>query len=327
MMIFSGSSYSGNTISTPYLENLIDELKSHRIRASPKKIYFSVWRKFNEFFLKLDYKPNNWEDRLTLFTGYLIDQNKQSQTIKSYISAIRGLLLEINVEINTDAFLLSALTKACKFKSDCQKTRLPIRKPMLNVLIQEIGKVFDSQPYLASLYSALFSTAYFGLFHIRELTAGSYPVLVTDVHIARNKKKILFVLRSLKTHTLGSRPQLIKITGLPSSPSPKHRNLNQMECFCPYQLLQNFITSRPQYLLEDEPFFCLSDNSPVKPEQLQNTLKNLIKTCGFNNDVHEVHSLRTGRASDLLKMGVSVETIKWLGRWKSNAVFTYLCTL
>ena len=54
--------------------------------------YRSVWHTFNDFFLKLDVKPSKWEDRLTLFIGHLISKNRKSNTIKSYISAIRAML-------------------------------------------------------------------------------------------------------------------------------------------------------------------------------------------------------------------------------------------
>ena len=70
----------------------------------------------------------------------------------------------------------------------------------------------DTQPYLAHLYCALFSTAYYGLFHVGEITSGSHPVQVQNVHIGRNKNKVLFILLTSKTHGLYSKPQTIKIT-------------------------------------------------------------------------------------------------------------------
>ena len=175
-------------------------------------MYDTVWKKFNEFFIKLDHKPWTWEDRITLFVGHLIDQNKQSQTVRSYISAIKGVLAEINVKIHNDDLLLSALTRACKLKNDKVKATLPIRKPMLQVLIKDVFDHLDDQPYLSHLYAALFATTYFGLFRIGELTSGSHPVKVNDVHIARNKNKFLFVLHTSKTHSEGSGPQSIKIS-------------------------------------------------------------------------------------------------------------------
>ena len=55
-----------------------------------------------------------------------------------------------------------------------------------------------------------------------------------------------------------------------------------------------------------------------------NLLKMGLQQCGIDYHNFSVHSLRAGRACDLLSYGVSVETIKKLGRWKSNAVFKYL---
>ena len=56
-------------------------------------------------------------------------------------------------------------------------------------------------------------------------------------------------------------------------------------------------------------------------------LKFIIKKAGFDQKLYNCQSLRIGRASDMLKLGISIETIKKLGRWTSNAVFTYLRTI
>ena len=53
-------------------------------------------------------------------------------------------------------------------------------------------------------------------------------------------------------------------------------------------------------------------------------LKQLIKNIHLNPDNYNTMSLRIGRASDLLKFGFSIETIKRMGRWKSNAVYRYI---
>ena len=230
-----------------------------------RRIYYSVWKQFNEFFIRLDDKPNNWEQRITLFVGYLIEQNKQSQTVHSYVSAIWAVLAEINTVLNEDLFLLSALTRACKFKNDRASMRLPIRKSMFGVLLHETHDWFyqQGQPYLAALYCALFSTAYFGLFRVGEVTQGSHLVMVTDVHLAKNKNKILFVLHTSKTHGLHNRPQSIKITF--TGKTDINQKKGKREIMCPYQLFRTYIQHRPCYLCQKEPFFVFADNSSVKP--------------------------------------------------------------
>ena len=62
-------------------------------RDSTSKTYLSIWRQFNKFLVQLDNKPKFWEDRATLFIGYLIDKGMQSATVKSYVSAIKKTLV------------------------------------------------------------------------------------------------------------------------------------------------------------------------------------------------------------------------------------------
>ena len=100
--------------------------------------------------------------------------------------------------------------------------------------------------------------------------------------------------------------------------------MKDLEEYCPYQLLRDYIDIRPKFKNPNEPFFVFSDHSPVSPVQMRNTLKMIIALSGFDESLYNCASFRIGRASDMLKMGISVETIKKIGHWRSNAVFTYL---
>ena len=63
----------------------------------------------------------------------------------------------------------------------------------------------------------MFTTAHYGLFRVGEITTGEHPVMVKDVMVDPAKQKILFILRSLKTHGKDAQPQMIKITSHPNS--------------------------------------------------------------------------------------------------------------
>ena len=78
---------------------------------------------------------------------------------------------------------------------------------MLHSLLKQIDRLFDSQQYLKVMYRALFSTTYFGLFRIGELTQSAHVLRARDVHVAKNKKKFLFILRSSKMHGKDAMPQ------------------------------------------------------------------------------------------------------------------------
>ena len=145
--------------------------------VTTKKNYYSIWKVFNTFLIKLDCKPRSWEDRLMLFVGYLVQNNCKSSIVKSYISEIRAVLQQVNVVLQEDRVLLTSLTKACRLRNDRIMVRLPIQKGVLAMLLNEINCILDNQPFLRVLYRALFSTAYFGLFRVGELGSADHPVL------------------------------------------------------------------------------------------------------------------------------------------------------
>ena len=266
------------------------------------------------------------------FVGYLIDNGKQSSMAKSYVSAIKAVLTNHGIKINEDQFLINSLTKACRLINDRIRTRLPIQKDMLVILLNQIDKHFDNinQPYLKIMYKALFSMAYFGLFRIGELTTGEHTVRAKDVQLGSNKRKLLFILWTSKTHGMDVKPQMIKITS--SSKRCKKYKCNTIcnkdnklsALPCPYELLRQYLQVRGSYTTDDKQFFVLSDHSPVTPQHARTCLKTILQQSSFRTDVYTVHGLRSGQACDLLKLGLSVETIKKIGWWKSNAVFRYL---
>ena len=190
---------------------IIDKLKDDQHRGSTKRSYHSVWKNFNKFFIQLDVKLKHWEQRLALYVRHLISSNKQSSTVMSYISAIKAVLAMNNIDLNPDQYLLTALMRVCHCVNDKVRMRLPIKKSLLILLLMEIQNIFDSQPFLRVLYTALFSTAYFGLFRVGELTESAHAVRACNIKLALNKKKILFILESSKTHGKNILPQKIKI--------------------------------------------------------------------------------------------------------------------
>ena len=193
-----------------------------------------------------------------------MNDNKKSQTVKSYISAIKTVLLDINVKIDEDRYLLNSLTRACKIHNDHLIQHLLIQKGMVRMLLRATDSYFrgKNQPYLILLYRTLFATMYFGLFRIGELTTGSHPVLVSDVYIGENKTKFLFLLRTLKMHNKGTKPQRVKITSAPIRCKYNvKKNEDSWSQLCPFLLLQSYMCIRPKYLNRSESFFVFRDTT------------------------------------------------------------------
>ena len=312
------SSSGESSISMAAVQSIIDKLRLQKNHSSTTNSYYRIWKKFNEFFIKLDSKPSCWEDRLVLFVGYLINMNRQSSTIKSYISAIKSVLRDDGEVINEDTYLLNSLTRACCLHKDHVHTRLPIRKSLLLLLVKNTSLLLHDQPFLQILIKAMLVTAYYGLFRIREITYSQHVLKAKDVRIGRNKGKMMFVLHTSKTHGLDAKPQIIKINSLGYTATgerkPKPKTKFEEE-FCPFEILQAYLRQRNGCDRDDEPFFVLSDRSPVTAYIFHFYLKKLLTFTGLDESLYGSHSLRAGRASDMLHLySISVETIKKIGR-------------
>ena len=319
-----GSSISGSsTISCEHMEQLVQKLLSQQNRSSTLKTYLNIWRQFNNFVISLDVKPDSWEAKTTLYIAYLIDNGKQSASIKTYVSAIKKLLVMDGYQWKDNEVLLNSLTKACRLINDRVKTRLPIQCGFLEMILFEVERYFsNAQHYLECLYKAIFILSYYGLMRIGEVTESPHVVKAKNVHLAVNKDKLLLVLYTSKTHGLGQRPQKIKITSNKKEKSGRYVHRH----FCPFKVLRTYLHLRDDYAHEQEQFFVFRDKQPVRPVQATNVLKLMVKNLGLDSKLYSMHSFRIGRTSYLIKFGYSLDEVQRLGRWKSNAVLCYIRT-
>ena len=113
---YKSESGDSTSISTEIVRNIIDRLKHERNRDSTRRNYHSIWKIFAKFYIKLNVRPDNWEDRITLFAGYLVSKKRKASTVNSYVSALKSVLRESVIEIAEDRFLLKSLMRACRYK-------------------------------------------------------------------------------------------------------------------------------------------------------------------------------------------------------------------
>ena len=319
-MTLDDISSTSSKISTQNLRLILDKLKANQNRNSTSKNYYSIWKHLNKFLSRIDYIPEFWEDRVALFIAYLVNYRKvQSATVRSYISAIKTVLCTDGYPWSDDKIWFNALIKSCKLANDQIKIRFPIHLGLLETLLFEIERdeSLSNQPYLTTMYKAIFLLSYYGLMRIGEVTEGDHVVKAKDILIADNKHKIKLILYSSKTHDKESRPQQIKI-------SARENTGRRKPHFCPFEALQVYMAIRRPYTTDSEQLFVLSDGTPVTQTHVRNMLNKLLKKINLNPEHYNTMSFRIGRATDLLRWGVDIETIKRLGRRKSNVVYKYL---
>ena len=112
---------------------------------------------------------------------------------------------------------------------------------------------------------------------------------------------------------MADRPQRIRITANENEKSGKYFHRH----FCPFSVICKYLTTRGPYDSDEEQLFVLRDKTPVTADMARALLRQLIDSIGLNSVLYNIHSLRIGRASDLIKYDYTV------GRWKCNVVYKY----
>lgn len=308
-----------NKISLEMFERVVEKLSNDDIQDSTKSMYHSIWCNFNKFLLSFDDLPTTWEDKMVLYATFLADIGNSSATVSSYMSAIRYVLRHDGIEVNNSCCRLSSIIRACKLHNDIVTVHRPIRSGLLRLILDQVDKIFldNPQPYLSSLYKAIFVSAYYGMMRISELV-GKHAVKTGDVHLSLNlnKSKVKYVLRSSKTHTIGRRPQMIDIL-------PDYQVFGTPHC--PVKLINAFAKLRPPRSDPTSRFFVFSDGSKVGEHHVRGILKKCLKLLNLPCKSFNFHGYRSGRATDLFKWNFSIDWIRKVGRWskKSTAILVY----
>ena len=195
------------------MQGILEKLKNNINRDTTNKNYYTIWKSLNNFLVKLDSIPEFWEERVAIFCAYLVEyKNIKSTTQQSYISAIKHTLKCDRYKWNEEMVWLNSLIRSCKKVNDTVYTRFPIHFKLLEMILFEVNRIYDTQPFLTIMYQSIFTLAYYGLLRTGEtvLADGGHMIKAKNVFIADNKDKIRIILHSSKTHDESTQPQEIK---------------------------------------------------------------------------------------------------------------------
>lgn len=310
-----GQSTHSSMLDTTLFRNVVVEgMKNGDLRDSSKVMYHSIWQNFLQFLQGFKNLPAKWEDKMVMYAAHLGNIGEFSQTVSSYMSAIRYKLRKDGVHIPDRNFEIASIIRTCKLKNDQVHYRCGISKNMTKELVRAVKELFldQGQEYLYYLYRAVFLTAYYGMFRIGEIGESPHALKSADVKKSLNKEKFLMVLRSSKTHGKGDHPHTVSI--------PQVVDVQEDEnIFDPFVAIQDYMSRKPQ----STQFFVHSDGSPLKTHQIRKAFKKTLKCAHFDPEIFDFHSYRVGRASDLLSSSVPFEIVKKWGNWKSDSIWKY----
>ena len=151
---------------------------------------------------------------------------------------------------------------------------------------------------------------------------GDHAVQARDVHLCIKHMKLLIILRSSKTHGTRQKPQEVQIVSTECRGFSKRRAV--VHFFCPIQLTYEYSQIRRRYRDDNEHFLIFTGGEPLKPCNVRSTLRTILLNLQLDPLLYDTHSFRIGRATDPMCNGHSFETIKEKGRWKSDAIYSYL---
>lgn len=72
------------------------------------------------------------------------------------------------------------------------------------------------------------------------------------------------------------------------------------------------------------PLFCHFDCSPLTRFQFNAVLQKALKFAGLSGEHIRAHSFRIVAASTAVSGGIPIDQVRCMGRWRSNAVATYI---
>ncbi|CAC5368882.1 unnamed protein product [Mytilus coruscus] len=137
------------------------------------------------------------------------------------------------------------------------------------------------------------------------------------LHCLRNnvnfKAKPIYGSKNVLADAL-SRQQVLKSV-------QKGRNQDKNDNICTVTALTGYLTLRTN---KTGPLFLNSSGEAVSRQLFQHALNGALNFCWLSRAYYKPHSFRIGFATDASAKGLSTETIRTLGRWKSDAFKLYI---
>ena len=245
---------------------------------------------------------------MLLFIGYLHLLGYAPASITTYVCAIGYIHKLRSLPDPTSYYPVQRLLAAATKTSTQQDTRLPITLPILRSMCLSFNHT-GLTPYVCSLLRAMFTTAFFGLLRVGEMTSDSSNQVSLHLHqLSFHTHHAVLTIHKFK-HNASNNPFHIVL-----------KRQNDLD-LCPLQALRLYIASRGS---AKGPLFCFQNLHPVSRNFFISKLNYILKLCGLSPLLYKSHSFRIGAASFYASIGLSDEQIRLLGRWRSNAFRRYI---
>ena len=235
-------------------------------------------------------------------------------SIKQYFNIIRQLHLEWDLPNPiADNYHLSYTLRGIKRALGEKVSRkLPITP---DILISWLSCLDLKQPLHINFWAASL-LMFYAMLRRSNVLPVSFATFDPARHLRRkdvifHKNGCAIVIRWSKTIQFKERTLVI--------PLPRIHDSN----LCPVQALFRTFSMTPN-ASQEGPALMVTTKQPLRLQDFLKVLKTVVQQSGLDPKAYSGHSFRRGGASWAFQCGVSIETIRQIGDWKSNAYTKYI---
>lgn len=279
---------------------------SNILSARTRQLYRQAWESLNRFLTS-----NNMtaslplsQDTVLAYIAFLDSNGFAASSIASHFSAFNFVHKIQGFANPGDSFVIKrVINKLTSNKPP--DARRPITRQLLLSIINGLPFTAKSA-YEIALFRCMFITAFTAMLRISEVCSGN-----------RTNHTLLY------EHTLLT-PEMVSVTlsTFKHSSGPVTLVLKSDNSeLCPVRAMRAYLQQRGY---KPGCLFVFSDDSPVSRSKFVAFLKRCLNYCGEDTKSITSHSFRIGGATNAAQNGYSDDEIKKMGRWKSNALASYI---
>ena len=303
----------------PHWTRLFGDCFRAGLAPSTERAYMAGKKKYLEFCARAGVPPIPVSEQgLVHFTIFAFQQGLKHQTIKSYLSAVHHLQVSCGEgDPNLGGMPQLALTLRGVKREQCgqpKRTRLPIT-PAILLSMRRIWEQDGSNWDHIMLWAAC-CLGFFGFLRSGELVAPAEGEFDQGQHL------------SFGDITVDNRanPSMLWVRIKQSKTDPFRQGvtiaLGKTDAqLCPVAALMAYMALRGP---GQGPLFRYKDGRPLTRQRLVEDIREALSKCGLNPKEYAGHSFRIGAATTAAACGVPADTIKTLGRWRSQAYQLYV---
>ena len=275
------------------------------------------WKKFDKFceYFELSIKFPFTAELLVAYITWLCTQLRAQNSVQNYVSGmktfhvLKGFATDGFDDISVKLALKGAARRLHHTKKQAQ--------PMTPTILYQLRQLLDLRTPMDATYWALFILSFVMFMRKSNMVPDSVKSFNPSKQLIRadfrlKNGNLMVHGKWSKVNQFGSRTGGIPVLAMDS-------------VLCPVMAFKDMCTLVPGE--GKDPAFCVMTGGVLRPityRMFQQKLKSLVEAAGYNPADFSTHSFRRGGASLAYKAGISGETIKVLGDWKSNAYMEYL---